>query len=254
MGNPKVLKAIVLCTNRLLLTGLNMSNLPIVLTLLVTVVGSSPCCLDNEIYSLTDDHCVDQLTFDPSGFSYAVGQGRAQTFNCSDGFHMLNYTTELSVQGSIIEPIFNSTVDEEYYCSHKTDNNLTMVFFCYPTIKVKKCCQLGFAINGQSLGQCVQHDGQFPFTSVVKPLKAPFDVVFDTKNQTHMSLQCQSDYNLFHPFPVFADNAFKILPPGRLFVPAGHYAMFRDIPEEYCVDLITNTGRNASVIAFLRVR
>lgn len=156
-------------------------------------------------------------------------------FKCSNGSKLLNFTSATVLNGSIIEPLFNQTIQDGDFCIQpSTATGYYSVLFCRPLVQIKKCCPFGQFINRTSVKTCINN---IPDTSAKLPLAGIVAPGYDEEwiqVQENVSLHCEFDYNIYLP-NYYSDHRFTVTNERGLYIRKAAYAPIRQ-SKDYCID------------------
>ena len=230
------------------------------------------CCQEDLSYSAELGQCLPANLTDEFNDATPTPSADMLPIDCSDGYRLRNTSV------SDFAASWTDASSADQFCADTTSNGETVVFFCQQQqgaqIAVKKCCPMGYAVHGESIGQtdnqCVainasaEQNFYETFDAYRRKLRPNFmlpnysslDIVTDPSRGMRISLECPMDYNQFMP-SIFADNFFDVrpklspaasgTPSSQLYVPAGYYSMFRNITGDYCIDNMVDPEGNLSV-------
>jgi hypothetical protein len=103
------------------------------------------CCDSHQLLS-EDQKCVDLAISNPleelNNYNSEIIATEDPLFKCFQGSKRLYFTTtDKTLNGSIIDPLFNQKILEGSYCVQpSTQMGLNGVLFCRQPVQIRKCC------------------------------------------------------------------------------------------------------------------
>ena len=158
------------------------------------------CCDSDQLLS-EDQKCVGLVFSATNQDESAVYKeiSKDPLFQCEDGSKRLHFSTENLFNGSIIEPIYNSTVLEKDYCIHpSTQIGWNSVLFCRRPVQIRKCCPLGKIVNRTAVDKCVDVNEESRNLSITNIVDSSYDDWILVQNNVSL-LHCDYDYNVYLP-------------------------------------------------------
>jgi hypothetical protein len=218
------------------------------------------CCDSHQLLS-EDQKCVDLAISNPleelNNYNSEIIATEDPLFKCFQGSKRLYFTTtDKTLNGSIIDPLFNQKILEGSYCVQpSTQMGLNGVLFCRQPVQIRKCCPSGQLINRTSINQCIVNNRedttQFPMTyHFLDESTVNYDED-DIIVRDNASLQCDFDYNVYIP-GYYIDHGFKVNNEFGLYVEKAAYTPIRH-SKNYCVDN-TVYANGTQGVSFLRER